>query len=153
MDDQGSMSMNWKNFPIPETIVFPLAVGVLIDYFYNQKLFPANITWVVLAGIFLLLGLVLMVWSVTEAGRLDMAASEKLITSGPYSISRNPMYVSWILIYLGVFFLNRSIWLMLLFIAAILGTHFLAVVKEEHILKQDLGDQFIEYCQKVRRYL
>ena len=145
--------MTWKNFPIPETIVFPLAAGVLLDYFFPQQLFQAKFLWIILAGIFLLWGFVWMIWSVQETGRMDLAASEKLITSGPFSISRNPMYVSWILVYLGVFFLNRSIWLMLLFIPAILGTHFLAIIKEENNLKQEYGDKFIEYCQKIRRYL
>jgi protein-S-isoprenylcysteine O-methyltransferase Ste14 len=145
--------MTWKNLPIPETIVIPLVIGIVIDVFFTQPLFPSKIFWIVLALILLILGLILMIWSVREAGLLDMVSPGKLITSGPYSISRNPMYLSWISIYLSVFFLNRSLWLMLLFFVAILLTHYLAILREERSLREKFGDIFIEYCKRVRRYI
>ncbi len=145
--------MTWKNVPIPETIVIPLAVGIIIDVFFSQPLFPSKIFWLVLALILLVFGIVLMVWSVREAGLLDMVSPGKLITSGPYSFSRNPMYLSWISIYLSIFFLNRSLWLILLFFIAILLTHYLAVLPEERNLKEQFEDSFEEYCTRVRRYI
>lgn len=145
--------MSWKNFPIPETIVFPLAAGLIIDKYFPRHITAVNIFWIILSGILLLIGFIGIFWSVREAGKVDMVASEGLLTSGPYAISRNPMYVSWDLLYLGVFFLNRSLWLLLLFIGAILSTHFLVVIKEEKLLKQEFGNEFVAFCQKVRRYL
>ncbi len=145
--------MTWKNVPIPETIIIPLTIGIIIDVFFSQPLFPSKIFWLVLALILLVFGIVLMVWSVREAGLLDMVSPGKLITSGPYSFSRNPMYLSWISIYLSIFFLNRSLWLMLLFFIAILLTHYLAVLPEERNLKEQFEDSFEEYCTRVRRYI
>ena len=145
--------MTWKNVPIPETIVIPLAVGTIIEIFFSRQLFPSGILLFVLALMLLIFSLTFMIWSVREVGKLDMVAPERLITSGPYSFSRNPMYVSWISIYLSVFFINRSLWLLLLLFAAILITHYVVIIREERILRQKFGDQFEEYCERVRRYI
>ena len=145
--------MTWKNVPIPETIIIPLTIGIIIDVFFSQPLFPSRIFWLVLALILLVFGIVLMVWSIREAGLLDMVSPGKLITSGPYSFSRNPMYLSWISIYLSIFFLNRSLWLLLLFFVVILLTHYAAVLPEEKNLKKQFEDSFEEYCKRVRRYI
>jgi protein-S-isoprenylcysteine O-methyltransferase Ste14 len=145
--------MTWKNVPIPETVVIPLAAGIISDYFFSRPLFSSNIFWQVLALMLLIFGLTFMIWSVREAGKLDMVSPDRLITSGPYSFSRNPMYVSWISIYLSVFFISRSLWLLLLLVVAILITHFLVIIREERTLSLKFGDQFEEYCEKVRRYI
>ncbi len=145
--------MIWKNVPIPETIVFPLAAGFIIELFFSRPLFSSNIFWVILASVLLIFGLIFIFWSVREAGKLDMVAPGRLITSGPYSFSRNPMYVSWISIYLSIFFINRSLWLLLLLFVAILITHYLVIIREERILRQTFGDQYKEYCARVRRYI
>ena len=145
--------MSWKNVPIPETIIIPLAVGIIIEIFFSRQLFPSSVFLLVLALMLLIFGLTFMIWSVREVGMLDMVAPERLITSGPYSFSRNPMYVSWISIYLSVFFINRSLWLLLLLFVAILITHYVVIIREERILRQKFGDQFEKYCERVRRYI
>ncbi len=145
--------MIWKNVPVPETIVFPLILGIAVEYFFPQQLFPSKIIWLVIALVLFIVGLSLMIWSVKEPGRLDLSSPDTLITSGPYSFSRNPMYVSWILIYLTIFFLNRSIWQLILFFVAIVLTHYFAVLREERFLRDKFGDTFERYCKKVRRYL
>ena len=145
--------MTWKNVPIPETIVIPLVIGIIIDRFFPQPLFPSKVYWTILAVILVILWLILMIWSVRVAGLLDMVSPEKLITSGPYSFSRNPMYLSWFSIYLSTFLIIRSLWLLLLFFVAILLTHYVAVLPEERMLKNRFGDTFDDYCRKIHRYL
>jgi len=145
--------MKWRNVPIPETIVFPLVAGYGIDIFISYPLFPSSNFWLVIASILLILGLIFMIWSVREAGKIDMVAPGRLITSGPYSYSRNPMYVSWISVYLSIFVLNRSLWLLLLLFVALLTTHYLVILREERILREKFEDQFRQYCEKVRRYI
>ena len=145
--------MTWKNVPIPETIVFPLAAGIIIELFFSRPLFSSNIFWLILALVLLSLGLIFIYWSVREAGKLDMVAPGRLITGGPYSYSRNPMYVSWVSINLSIFFINRSLWLLLLLFVAILITHYLVIIREERVLRKTFGDQYKEYCARVRRYI
>jgi protein-S-isoprenylcysteine O-methyltransferase Ste14 len=144
--------MRWKNVPIPETIVFPLALGIGLDLFFSKQLFPSNSLWVALSAALFLFGLSLMVWSVRVDGRHDLTTPEELITGGPYAFSRNPMYVAWVSIYLSVLCFNQSLWLAMLFLVSMFWTHLLAVMPEERILKNQFGEKYSNYCQHVRRY-
>jgi protein-S-isoprenylcysteine O-methyltransferase Ste14 len=144
--------MRWKNVPIPETIVVPLALGFGLDLFFSKQLFPLNSLWVALSIALFLFGISVIVWSVRVAGRHDLTAPDELITGGPYAFSRNPMYVAWISIYLSILCFNQSIWLAMLFPVSVLLTHFLAVMPEERMLMSQFGEKFSNYCQHVRRY-
>jgi protein-S-isoprenylcysteine O-methyltransferase Ste14 len=83
---------------------------------------------------------------------IDEKTEEKLITNGTFSISRNPIYLAFILFFTGIFlsFLNiiSSVFLILL----ILTIH-RQILREEKFLKSHYGSEFEEYCNKVRRYI
>jgi protein-S-isoprenylcysteine O-methyltransferase Ste14 len=145
--------MRWKNVPIPETIVVPLALGVVLETFLPRPLFIRNDFSIFLAFALIVLGLALILWSVRVVGVRDMGSPDLLITDGPYALSRNPMYLSWMVIYLAVFSLNPSLWLAILFFPAILLTHHLAILPEERTLNQKFGARYEQYCKKVRRYI
>jgi protein-S-isoprenylcysteine O-methyltransferase Ste14 len=145
--------MNWKNFPIPETIIIPLLTGLAIDYFFPQKLFQLTNPTLLIAAFLFVAGLLLMFWAFFNAGKLDVSSPDTLLTSGPFALSRNPMYVSWLIIHFAAFLFFRSIWLLLGFVVAALLTHRLAIIPEERFLREKFGDSFVRYCERVRRYI
>lgn len=145
--------MSWRNIPIPETIVLPLAIGVALEAFLPRALFPLSSLSMILMVVFFLLGATLIVWSVRTVGLADMALPEILIEDGPYAYTRNPMYLAWFAIYMSVFLLDPSLWLALLFPIAFLLTHFYAILPEENRLKHKFARRYNQYCKKVRRYL
>lgn len=100
----------------------------------------------------LIAGSLLIGWSVHEVRKIDIAAPDQLITTGPYAISRNPMYVAWSLIYLASVFLANSIWFLVTFPLVLLYTHFCVILNEEKQLIVNLGVQYLEYKSKVKRY-
>jgi protein-S-isoprenylcysteine O-methyltransferase Ste14 len=63
------------------------------------------------------------------------------------------MYVAWFALYFGVFLLDPSLWLALLFLPAVLLTHYLAILPEEKVLKRKFGVRYEQYRKRVRRYL
>lgn len=145
--------MKWKNVPIPESVVIPLLVGISLYLLFPRPLVPASFVFVALGSACLLGGLLLIAWSVKTVGAMDMAAPDSLITSGPYAISRNPMYVAWILIYAAIILFTRSLWLLLLFPIALGMTHFCAIVPEEQVLDEKFGETYAHYRRRVRQYL
>ncbi len=145
--------MTWKNFPIPETIVFPLLIGLILEAFFSLPIFAYHWVWIGISALLFLLGLFLMIWAVREAGFTKMELPDRLVTSGPYAFSRNPMYLGWIMVYLAVFLFSHSLWLAILFVIALILTHYIAILPEERDLKERFGGEYKAYSEKVRRYL
>jgi protein-S-isoprenylcysteine O-methyltransferase Ste14 len=76
-----------------------------------------------------------------------------LVTHGPYRRSRNPMYVGLSVVYLGVMLLVNSVWTVL-FVPVVMAILFLAVIRhEERYLAATFGVAYVEYRQRVRRWL
>jgi protein-S-isoprenylcysteine O-methyltransferase Ste14 len=78
--------------------------------------------------------------------------SSELVTSGPYSLCRNPIYVGTFLLTLSVGVLAQSALFLLAVLAA--KAYFLGVTvpDEEALLRQRHGASFIAYCERVPRF-
>ena len=80
-------------------------------------------------------------------------ATSTLLTSGVYSISRNPMYVGFSLVLTGwAFFLSHALAFLFLptFVAYI---NRFQIVPEERILSASFGSEYATYMRSVRRWL
>jgi protein-S-isoprenylcysteine O-methyltransferase Ste14 len=102
--------------------------------------------------VFLSVGLWLSVWAVKTVADIDVDKPECLVTSGPYKYSRNPMYVAWDAIYIGISLVANMAWPVLLLPAALLWNH-VQIVQEERVLTRQFGVQYRNYRSKTRRYL
>ncbi len=100
----------------------------------------------------ILAGIILVAWSVLEVSTIEIETPKELIMTGPYAISRNPMYVAWSLIYIGAIFMVNSKWLLLLFSFVLAFTHYRVILREEEELEEQFGNKYREYCKNVRRY-
>jgi protein-S-isoprenylcysteine O-methyltransferase Ste14 len=77
----------------------------------------------------------------------------KLVASGPYRISRNPMYLGLELTLSGVFFLTKSPLFLIPPIVFFLLINFLQIPFEENLMTERFGQSYAEYCRRVRRWL
>ncbi|MCB0508782.1 MAG: isoprenylcysteine carboxylmethyltransferase family protein [Chitinophagales bacterium] len=75
-----------------------------------------------------------------------------LITSGAFSISRNPIYVAFALMLIGQFLIFPN-WILLIYIIAGCCTFHYRILLEEKFLIQQYGKSATDYFSKVRRYL
>jgi len=117
------------------------------------------------ANYFELIGLFLYVLGVATAiwGRVAMynnwglpmqhnfKLQSRLITKGVYSISRNPIYLSEILMFVG-FELMLNSWL-LLFLVYFILFNYIKIRKEEELLTEAFGVEYKEYLRKTARFL
>lgn len=76
-----------------------------------------------------------------------------LISTGLFSYSRNPIYLAFVLITLGLGFGLESLWIILCVIPASLVMYYWVIRKEERYLEEKFGAPYVEYKQKVRRWL
>lgn len=106
---------------------------------------PENI----IAVLFYILGLVILYWSIRDFVKAD---KNYFIQSGIYQYSRHPMYVCYFFYYLGVgLWMNSYLYIALVILFQIC-THQI-ILAEEAWCEETFGESYIEYKEKVRRYL
>jgi protein-S-isoprenylcysteine O-methyltransferase Ste14 len=101
------------------------------------------------------LGYCLFLWSVIARDRYatswSMPENHRLVTWGPYKHVRNPSYLGYFLMFIGLFALWPSLFT-LAPLAAIPG-YFQVALKEEELLTKRFGNEYLEYMLKTGRFL
>ena len=77
----------------------------------------------------------------------------RIVRSGPFRFTRNPMYLSLCLLQVALgFFLND--WITLLFVVPLaLVLHYGVILREERYLIAKFGKPYLEYKREVRRWI
>jgi len=106
---------------------------------------------------FCLAGLLLLAWSLVSFGQsfrvgIDQDHPDRLITTGIFALSRNPIYLAFGLILLGQF-LVFSNWILLIYLVTAIWLFNRQILREEGYLKQHYGKEYSDYYKRVRRYL
>ncbi len=145
-----------KIYP-PVWLALCLLTMIAIDHFvtpHGQS--PMALRYLGFAII--LLGLGLAAWAggdFRKAGT-DMVPFKNvtaLVTDGIYRYTRNPMYLGMALLLLGTALLLGSLLSIIVvpFFMTIIQTRF--IQPEEHMLRELFGDDYTDYCARVRRWL
>jgi protein-S-isoprenylcysteine O-methyltransferase Ste14 len=79
--------------------------------------------------------------------------TSSIISTGLYGYSRNPIYVAFAVITIGVGLMLNSAWVTLSFLPACVMVYWVAIRKEEAYLSKKFGDEYLNYKSKVRRWL
>ena len=80
-------------------------------------------------------------------------SAQHLVTNGPFSFSRNPIYLANTFITAGIGFMSGIIWFLPLALVAAMLTERLAIKREEAHLEARFGKAFRDYSKKVRRWI
>jgi protein-S-isoprenylcysteine O-methyltransferase Ste14 len=76
-----------------------------------------------------------------------------IIQSGPFRLTRNPLYVAMTLLYIGVALIMNTAWPLLLLPLVLVIVHRGVIQREERYLEQKFGDEYISYKERVRRWI
>lgn len=144
-------------------VLFPGMVTVYIPYrLLAPTSFPSLNSWSLshfLAAVAMLVGatiLLISIWSFALVGRGTLAPfdeTRKLIVVGLYRYVRNPMYLGVILILLAESWFFRSSELLAYTGVCFAVANILVIGYEENRLRYKYGDEFICYCERVRRWI
>jgi protein-S-isoprenylcysteine O-methyltransferase Ste14 len=134
-----------------------LVVAVLLHFLIPvKKLIHPPFTY--LGIISIILGLALNIWSVRflrgnqTAIEFDKNPSH-LVTNGPFGISRNPIYLSGLMLSIGIAIFLGSLITFLFPVLLLLISDRVYIPSEEETLENTFGDEYRTYKQKVRRWL
>jgi protein-S-isoprenylcysteine O-methyltransferase Ste14 len=135
-------------------IVFAAAFG--LPTVGPKEIFHSGIAeW--LGVTFCFAGLSLLLWSLISFRKsfrvgIDTSRPDKLVTDGIFAHSRNPIYVAFALILIGQFLIFSN-WILLIYVLVGFWLFHRQVLREEEYLKKHYGEEYIQYCLRVRRYL
>ncbi len=79
--------------------------------------------------------------------------SDHLVTNGPFSFTRNPIYLGNTMLMIGIGLIAGIAWFILLAPVAAFATQKLAIEREEQHLEIRFGKKFRDYAKKVRRWI
>src|SRR5215467_12653391 len=148
------------DFLIPPFALFyfytVFAAAFNLPFVRTQVFFHSEvISWV---GVILCLaGLILLLLSLVSFGKsfrvgIDVDHSDKLVTTSLFAFSRNPIYLAFAFVLLGQFLVFPD-WILLTYLAAGIWLFHRQVLREEEFLRTHYGQEYAEYCNRVRRYL
>lgn len=143
----------------PLIVLVTVLAALLLDYMLPRNYFAtmAPLFRYVSGGIALAAGLV-MLGSAASRFREEgtniptWEPALALVTDGIYARTRNPIYVAFIWVLIGLSLLFTSGWLLNLLIPFALVMHFGVVLPEEQYLQQRFGAAYTGYKARVPRY-
>ncbi|MCM1144550.1 MAG: isoprenylcysteine carboxylmethyltransferase family protein [Blautia sp.] len=153
------MGKGKKGFPkLIEIVVKKTAIAVFIteaiSIYFNTSYLPrwARYIGIVLAA----LGDILFICSIftmRDSWRAGVPADKtELVTEGIYQISRNPAFLGFDLVYIGVAMVFFNPILCAVSAFAVLMFHLQIVNVEEDFLIATFGERYLEYQRRVNRY-
>ena len=143
--------------PPPILLIVLVGLGILIGLFLSP---PALVPWPLnLIGLFPLAGGILLLKSSFDLfGRSNTSPDPEsvpkaLITEGPYRWVRNPIYIGFGLIQLGLAILFASVAILSLLPVYLLSVHIGFVLREERVLEEQFSEEYQAYRKTVPRWL
>ncbi len=79
--------------------------------------------------------------------------TKRLVTEGPFRYTRNPIYISFALIYLGITAAMNALAALAVLPVALGAIHWGVIAREEKYLERKFGDEYLRYKGRVRRWV
>ncbi|MBK9928102.1 MAG: isoprenylcysteine carboxylmethyltransferase family protein [Anaerolineales bacterium] len=77
----------------------------------------------------------------------------KIVKTGVFAISRNPLYLGGVLVLSGVALMLNMLWALVMLLPSTILCHYILIIPEERYLTAKFGDEYKEYVASVHRWL
>jgi protein-S-isoprenylcysteine O-methyltransferase Ste14 len=144
------------SFSPPVVFVAAIVLGIALDLLVPVDLLPVAVR--LCAGLPVIgFSVFLSAVSFRSFAKNGTTAGHKekslvLITRGPFRFTRNPLYLSGLLLVFGFGLLLDGIWIVVLVAPSVLILHYGAVLKEEDYLLSRFGKEYRQYKISVKRW-
>jgi protein-S-isoprenylcysteine O-methyltransferase Ste14 len=145
--------------PVPWVFVLAYLAGLIPQFLLPKPAFSTetlNLIKIIGVALFVV-GAFFAAWSLLIFHRAETTTtpgevSKKLVMSGPYRFTRNPMYVSLTLAYLGEAGFLTQIWPLLFLPVTLAYINWIVIPLEEEVLKSEFKAEYENYCSHVNRW-
>jgi protein-S-isoprenylcysteine O-methyltransferase Ste14 len=143
--------------PPPLVYLVAIVIGAVLERVSRWRL-PTGQSGMVLGTLLIVAAIGLLAWALREFARAETSPkphepTKAIVASGPFRFTRNPIYISFTLIQLGIALLAQSGWILALVVPALLFIRFGVIAREERYLERKFGEEYVKYSQRVRRWV
>lgn len=148
----------WQIFEVVFGIPFLVAIALQLAapiHFPQGFIMPARNLG---GAILIVIGISLAVLGRREFARFGQPTdpgipTSKIISTGVFSISRNPLYLGGVFMLAGISLAFNIPWVLILLVSSIVCCHYILIVPEERYLAAKFGEQYQEYAARVHRWI
>ena len=142
----------------PIAWVLAFVAGVGLDWLYQIPFVPTSVSTAWVGGAIFALGFALAIWAIVTiriAGtRVETnKPTTVIVSSGPYSFTRNPIYIGMLLGQSGIAVGYNSLWLLATLVPFYLVIRYGVIMREEAYLERKFSKAYLNYKSRVRRWL
>ncbi len=140
----------------PLIFLFSILLGIAVNRAWPLRFMPPSVR---LLGPFITAcAVVLFLLSYREfrvAGTSVQGSKRTtvIVRTGPYRFSRNPIYLAFILLVLGLSVWLNNLWLLVTLVPVAAIIALVVIPREERFLERNFYDQYSSYRAAVRRWL
>jgi protein-S-isoprenylcysteine O-methyltransferase Ste14 len=141
----------------PLIVAAALALGLLFHFLWPLRfLSRTEALW--LGGLLIAVSIAIGLGAVSQLVKAKTALDVRkptmeIVTRGVYRLSRNPIYLSMILLLLGIALCVDSLWILLFAIPLAVILQKGVIEPEERYLEQKFGEKYLRYKATVRRWI
>jgi len=140
-------------FP-PALYAGTLFIGLLLSFVFPISFLPRSLALILGVLVMICAGSILIsAFRVMNRASTAVNPSQPttaIVSDGVFRLSRNPIYVSLTLLYIGITLLFNALWALLLLLP-LLGIVQIGVIQREEIyLERKFGDEYLRYKARVR---
>ncbi|MCK5918830.1 MAG: isoprenylcysteine carboxylmethyltransferase family protein [Cocleimonas sp.] len=135
------------------TLMWLLSQTVPLSHWIPSPWNKIGLVLIVIAFSFELWSALLFFRSHTTVNPMKPENSKKIVTTGTYQFSRNPMYVGLLTVLIGYAIWLGAITPFLLLPLFVLLITTQQIIPEEEMLEKNFGKEYLDYKLQVRRWL
>jgi protein-S-isoprenylcysteine O-methyltransferase Ste14 len=144
--------------PPPVWMLIYLIIAGVASAYYPWKA-TVDLTLIPLGALLILLGLASAFWAAglfrREGTEINPTseANKKLVVSGPFRYTRNPMYLGLVLFSSGIAFVVGSLPMFAVPVLVFATANFVHIPFEEAKMRRQFGQAFDDYTRRTRRWV
>lgn len=144
-------------FPPPILFVLGLGLAFVLDRVAPLWRVPDHAALAMVGAVLVVGGLGFVYAGILTFRRFRTAVypnrpAKLVVETGPFALTRNPMYVGMTVFYLGMLLLMRSVWALALLPAVLVALQHFVIRREERHLTEKFPDAYAAYRARVPRW-
>ena len=144
----------------PIVYIAAVAAATLLNWLVPLPWIPGPLSellfavgWLVVGGALVIEFSAMRTMARAKTTIMPHRGSDHLVTGGPFSFTRNPIYLGNTMLMIGIGLIAGIVWFILLAPVDAFVTQKLAIEREERHLEIRFGKKYRDYAKKVRRWI